>query len=49
MYRRTNYTLFPAFVAATVAATLPPASVGPGGQDWTPLEGGEEDQCGKML
>jgi hypothetical protein len=23
-----------------VAATLPPASVDPAGQDWTPLEGG---------
>ncbi len=38
--RRTNYILFPGFVAAAVAATLPPASVDPAGQDWTPLEGG---------
>ena len=40
MYRRTNYTLFPGFVAAAVAATLPPASVDPEGQDWIPLDGG---------
>ncbi len=29
-------------VAVTVAATLPPASVDPKGQDWIPLEGREQ-------